>query len=732
MVVDLSRKRALQDLASLRQRRKQQQDQSASKSTTNSFPSLFQLAVQACVSHLQIFASLDGLPYHPFGQALYQEFTRRAAQWRLTTEQRHCGILLFAEAYGDGFLGPEYTGLRCSLAKDVPFLSSFGECLVYLDLSGGSTYTSSRGVGADLDANADTGSTGFTDKDMAGLSALSHLRILNLAHLRIGDTGLSHLIRSVTFGSSGPSKLEYLNLSGTDVTDAGLAKLFSKQQQQQQKPGRSRLVFRQLLGIDVTDSKVHDEVAGTLFRSADSSTAWRRLPNRTLLFADLTTKEQTTSTTTNLQCFIEENSYSSPMQQWVDRFCRPYKLTFGQCPDLAGSDGLGLAECLALSKLDQVYIYPLQEPLSKQQQEYQRRGEEFRIKKLARRTKNDESYVREVVELAKALRKKDTPQPSHPDLEHMFNLTMYQKVLNSVQLTFGVRHQTKSVKGTDGVCQARLAFVRSRTDIVEHKEQAFDTDDEDQLQFASTRRTTLGVKKSTGGETMAKIRSRQDRSAIPNVPKLSVEVRKHPAIHNHSHQKPTPISSHFTKKAKTSPSPFVKQEHNLIDHGHLPGRRRNHGGLNPFRPLDQPFVKPLSEQTHTSIYVTQSASVNPQHTEAITPRAPSPQKTPAVFSSSTIGGWFNQTRPTATAPMKLTPLAGKKRRASNMDMSSKTDIRNTRFHGTRGDAVSLDRWIRNSAVIPEDNTDRKVTRFDPSHEMFADRNDSSVEHDEHV
>jgi len=748
MAVDLSRRRALQELTSQRQRHKQ----THTNTTTSRVPALFQLAVQACVSHLQIFATLEGLPFHPFGQALYEEFARRATQWRLTTEQRQAGIILFAEAYGSEFLGPEYTGLRCSLSQDVPFLSSFAGCLVYLDLSGGCACAANsrrsggrgdiRGNNAGSGTDVDDETIGFTDGDMAGLSSLSHLRILNLAHLRIGDTGLGHLIRSVAFGSSGPSKLEYLNLSGTDVTDVGLAKLFDKQPQQKQQryqhtSGRPRLVFKRLLGIDITDSRVHDEIAETLFQTTTSDAVWWRLSDETQLFADLTTKEQKAASVGKTRYYVEQDSDMNPMQRWVDRFHRTYKLSFGQRPNLEGEDGLGLAESLALSKLGQVYIYPVPEPVSRQQQEYVRRGEEFRVKRLMRRTREDESYVRMIVEVAREFRKPKNARPNMPDLEHMFNLTMYQRVLESVRLTFGTKHHQTSAKRMESECKRRLAFVRERSDMENHEETESDSDEEDQSESAPMAQPTSGVR-SIDGVLKAKIRTRRDRPIVPSVPKWLAEVQQLSVDLDSSQLESTPsLSTPFSKKGKASTtSPFTKQQETLNDYQHLPGRRRNYDGSNYPRLLDQPFVKPISEQTHTDIFIKQP-TVHAQPPTASSSIAPSyPQKRPAASSSLPLmDRWIQQGKPAAKVPVKLTPLPGKKRRVSDVDHGSKTFTRKIQSHETNKDTVSLDRWIRsgtNTVVATrEDDPPRKVIRFDPKHEMFADDNESSVECKEH-
>ena len=470
-MTSLSRKRALHDLTHQRE-----------KNNSSNFPSLFDIAIQTCISHLEIYGSFDGLPFHPFGQPLFEEFVKRASQWRLTTEQRQAGIILFSESYGEDFLGPEYTGIRCSLQDDIPHLGAFAECLVYLDLSGGCVAGNSPGL---------------EDKDMAFLSGLSRLKVLNLAGLKIGDTGLSHLVRSVTFGSSGPTLLEYLNLAGTDVSHRGIARLWSLQQQQQHRP-QKQLVFQHLLGVDLSGTAVLPSLAETLFQEqtlAPEKGGWTKLGRNVELFPSQTLQEQQSATYVNHpNSYFEQENGMNPMQKWVDRLNRTYKLTFGQKPDLGGEDGLGLSECLALSKLSQVHFLPLSEPLAPHQTEYNRRGEEMKRtfaeeRENRRRSKKRTKYSRgqddagdtRTTMPAGRGRPFNTQQSSTTSLansekmiigenglNHMFNLNMYQKVLSYVRLTFGTRTRSVASNGKPSGHHEGLAFVRVRS-VVERQ-----------------------------------------------------------------------------------------------------------------------------------------------------------------------------------------------------------------------------------------------------------------------
>ncbi|KAF9968287.1 hypothetical protein BGZ70_005284 [Mortierella alpina] len=334
------------------------------------FPSLFDLAVDACISHIDRFASFEGFPFVPFGQALVAGFERRANAWQISSEQREVGALLLAEAYGIEYLGPEYSGLRCSRLDDLPFLGAFSGCLAYLDLSGGRD---------------------FKDKDMASLASLSQLRVLDLSGLQIGDTGLSHLIRSVTFGTSGPRHLEYINLARTLVTDRGVARMFLNDR---------RLVFQELLGIDLSETTVHSEIALTLFQKqrlpsrAPEGINWTRLKRGELLFPVCTMEEQEKELEKSLgdtvdqgvvisgssrasdpngksnrgvflgatTCYYKESgSTKNPIQPWVDRLFYQYqsRTSRDRLSKPQENDRLGIAGVMALMKLSVVPFKPI-------------------------------------------------------------------------------------------------------------------------------------------------------------------------------------------------------------------------------------------------------------------------------------------------------------------------------------------------------------------------------------
>ncbi|KAG0370871.1 hypothetical protein BC939DRAFT_453041 [Gamsiella multidivaricata] len=719
MISSVARIQALQELASQRQ-----------KHTPQNFPSLFHLTIQTCISHLQIFATLEGLPFHPFGQALYAEFTHRSTQWRLTTEQRQAGIILFAEAYGAEFLGPEYTGLRCSLVKDIPYLGSFAYCLVYLDLSGG--------IGTGGGGGDDPDSIGFIDKDMAGLSALSQLRFLNLAQLRISDTGLSHLVRSVTFGSSGPAKLEYLNLSGTDVTDIGLARIFGRQEQQHQQ---KQPVFKRLLGIDLTNSKVHEEVAESFFQGYHSA-PWRRLPSQTILFPELTTSERNKTVKDNgTSYYNEQGSDINPMQRWVDRLNRIYNLSFAQRPDFAKEDGVGLSECLALAKLGQIYLHPLSDPVPQHQLEYQRRGEEFKMNALMRRmcSKRNRRYVQELEGVMKAMKKEKAPA-QQTELDHMFNLNTYQKILNAIRSTFGTLYRPRSSKkGTTGA-KGRLAFVRSRSDV----EMVLDNIGEDEITPSRTVQDTraLTLEKNSDGVVKAKIKSRYDRPTAPSIPKLpTLPTDSAPPPkqrYNNSPESPFTSSSPFLKKAKVPTLPFIKLEPIEISDNRLSGRGR---GANSFVVQHQPFVKPALEQTSRNIFMTTQPAKVEEQQPTMPPKTSAKALTRGrqTSSASMMESWVMHPKSTTSTPSKISSFSGKKRTLSDTRTNSGSQqqniIRDFRPKEENQDTVNLDRWIRSGSVVRGgknmsensnrggDGPPRKVIRFDSKDELFADKND---------
>ncbi|KAF9934971.1 hypothetical protein FBU30_009393 [Linnemannia zychae] len=344
---------------------------------------------------------------------------------------------------------------------------------------------------------------------MALLSGFSNLKILNLAGLKISDTGLGHLIRSVTFGSLGPMLLEYLNLAGTDVSHRGIARLWSSPQPQQQGHSHKQLVFQHLLGIDLSGTAVLPNLAATLFQEQEQEQDnWIKLDNNVELFSSRTLQEQRSSNQANYpNCYFEKDTGMNPMQKWVDRLNRTYKLTFGQRPDIAGEDGLGLSECLALSKLSQIHFLPLSEPLAPHQIEYIRRGEEMKrifaegrqSRKRTRygRFKEDNSDINVRKQAARGKHNQQLIVTDHAlsdknaiigenGLDHMFNLNMYQKILASVQLTFGTRFRPVTSSGKSAGNQEGLAFVRLRS-VVEKQLMAEDVE-MDEVQYHSQQR----------------------------------------------------------------------------------------------------------------------------------------------------------------------------------------------------------------------------------------------------
>ncbi|KAG0329754.1 hypothetical protein BGZ99_000489 [Dissophora globulifera] len=791
MTSALSQKRALQDLT---------HPPPSSNNSTVHLPTLFELAIHACISHLHNFATLQGLAFRPFGHALFQEFVKRAAQWRLTTEQRQAGIVLFAEAYGVDApeavaIGPEYTGLRCSLVRDIPYLVLFSECLVYLDLSGG-VIGHSSGSSSD-DGGADR--TAFTDTDMAGLSGLRHLRILNLAGLEIGDTGLGHLLRSVTMGSSGPAGLEYLNLSGTQVTDVGVARMFvrrrhgaaavtavkRKHENQQQQQQGDQMVFKRLLGIDLTDSKVHLEVAKSLFCSKSSGPVssspceWSQLESEVALFPLLTTKEQAELKNKSLGgYYIEPGTDTNPIQRWIDRLYRSYKLSTFQRPDLAGEDGLGLAECLALAKLGEVHLHPLSEPHQLQQREYERRGEQMRIEKALRRARfknTDRKVMRQFEEvLLKAADdkvKSSRQQQQHKDteLERMYTQTMYRRVLDSVRSTYGARTIPKassSKKSTTTSAAAtklqkrRLAFVRDRMEVEDMLASMGlgdgDDDDNNDAQIVPVIQRSTDVVK-------AQVRNRRDRPAV--APKIPIEEA--PIAPRYTHEDSDGAqSSPFSTQAAAAPSLSTpqptKQESSpaRVVGGQLPGRRRTHGGAGAVPAPFQPFVVKTGEnQILSEVFVTPAPVRN--ETKPLQPAATTkagwsfatstPTKQPPLVSKpssrSMMDQWIKKAPPIpsslssagTTAQKKELGALGKSFDASNNNKSNnntetKSIVREFHLVDSKVDTVNLDRWIRlgaGGAGKPEarfkkkaaedvDEPPRKVIRFDANHEEFAD------------
>ncbi|KAF9574272.1 hypothetical protein EC968_007041 [Mortierella alpina] len=511
------------------------------------FPSLFDLSVEACISHIDRFASFEGLPYIPFGQALVAGFERRTNAWQLSSEQREVGALLLADAYGIEYLGPEYTGLRCSRLDDLPFLWAFSGCLAYLDLSGG---------------------LGFDDMAMASLASLSQLRVLDLSGLQIGDTGLSHLVRSVTFGTSGPKHLEYLNLARTQVTDRGIARMFSNNR---------RLVFQGLLGIDLTETSVHSEVAMTLFQK-------QRLPSRTLeganwtrlergeqLFPIWTTEEQEKESKKTLsdvnypgmaisdsskvmypsdkpnrrvvgvpkapmRFYKELGSTKNPIQPWVDRLLYQYQSRTAQDRLLKPqeNDRLGIAGVMAIMKLGAVSFKPISNvPENYQELEpvghcsnTRRQGDKIdstpaaknlRLEsmRLGGSRKNSRLQLSDEGKGNYASRdRRQQRQQQRQGKDSDWNETMYQRALISARETYGIRRRPRLSDNASVAMSNSVVFVRNRSSvqaILAWSEFVQPTVPETQeTQRSQGRGPSVQKRMATNGNT-AKIRRRSQR-----------------------------------------------------------------------------------------------------------------------------------------------------------------------------------------------------------------------------
>ncbi|KAG0057242.1 hypothetical protein BGZ83_000655 [Gryganskiella cystojenkinii] len=742
MASSLSRKRTLQDLF-----------HHSSSYNPENFPSLFTLAIQASISALHIFGSLQGLTFHPFGKALLKEFQTRATQWRLTTEQRQVGILLFAEAYGpDGLLRPEYSGLRCSLPKDIPHLGMFSECLVYLDLSGG------RGSPGDEEEDEDRG---FMDADLAGLSGLYNLKILNLAGLSIGDTGLSHLIRSVTFGSSGPALLEYLNLSGTLVTDVGAGKLFKTSTSTSITNSKSSSttsirnesvhrepVFQRLLGVDLTGSRVHDEVAKQLFKNASSSgpsttaAPWRRLdPSITLFPNDNSSSSANEYKEDDTDPVID----TRPMSKWSERLNRVLRIRFGQRPDLAGEDDLGLAECLALSKLGQVMprLLPDHSP-TEHEIAYRRRGEEIQREREARMSKKNRA------KLKRQEKKADTETKAYAaayaindgtvPLETMYNLTMYQRVMTAARTSQG--NFSLPIGRRSGVVS--MAFVRDRAQVEVMVERLEMEEEEKGQQLKS------GIQPKADVFHPAKIRNRNSRptATTSQLDLSSLSTILNPVYKEQQQHRDT--ESPIPKRIKTwTPNVIIKQEASslpsssslsssttsqtlaltsspfsktMVSRGNdsgrgsssdqLPSRRRNPFGSSSQGGGNDPFAKPAEEQRPNDIFIKSRAapivkteenvaSSSPERKKVLwgvaspqrsTPSLPQQQQSPA----RTIKSIFGTLQPSTKVQRDKNNSNDSK--SSNTNNNSITRHFNVKDPEKKRDSVNLDRWIRVGAA----------------------------------
>ncbi|KAF9157852.1 hypothetical protein DFQ26_008250 [Actinomortierella ambigua] len=311
-------------------------------------PTLFRLAAESCARHIQLFGTLEGLPFEPFGQAILSAFID--LQDQLSTWQRQIGILVFAESYGYHHR-LQNTPYRCSRAPGLVFsglsqlsnlselslLASFAECLVYLDLSAPPLPSSSR--------------VSLSDHDLVALASMKQLRMLNLAGQHgVGDIGLSHLISSAEF-EVGLQKLEYLSMRHTGLTDQGLARLWRPMPKESTQPHRVgqpppqsphqhpkkdtvRCVWQHLLGIDLSGTHVHLEVARNLFAKAgvvrEGSSAnsvpataalWHRLPADTILFAPLHREGDQSKVylePCSIDPVIEEQPHLSSLSTWAE------------------------------------------------------------------------------------------------------------------------------------------------------------------------------------------------------------------------------------------------------------------------------------------------------------------------------------------------------------------------------------------------------------------------------
>ncbi|CAO3574863.1 unnamed protein product [Mortierella alpina] len=558
--------------------------EASSQQPPHKFPSLFDLAVDACISHIDQFASFEGFPYVPFGQALVAGFERRANAWQLSAEQREVGALLLADAYGIEYLGPEYTGLRCSRLDDLPFLGAFSGCLAYLDLSGGQD---------------------FNDKDMVSLASLSQLRVLDLSGLQIGDTGLSHLVRSVTFGTSGPRHLEYINLARTLVTDRGVARMFLNDR---------RLVFQELLGIDLSETTVHSEIALTLFQQqrlplrASEGANWTRLRRGQQLFPVCTTEEQekelrkslgdtvdhvlvfggssrashhsnksnrgvTSGATT---CYYSESgSTRNPIQPWVDRLFYQYqsRTSRDRLFKPQENDRLGIAGVMALMKLSVVSFKPISnvqdyyqelEPVghcsnTTRQGEYQESTsvsrnlllESMRLggsDKNSRLISSDEERWKQV-----GLDRRRQRQRQGTDSG--WNEAMYQRVLISARETYGIRKRPRPSDAIPSAGSKSVVFVRNRSSVQEilaWSEFVQPTVSEAYKTQRSKERPPVQKPVVTNGNT-AKIRRRSQRPTATGLDDIHLPFHVPQKSPGHA-ANPDCRPAHHTRRAISNPS----------------------------------------------------------------------------------------------------------------------------------------------------------------------------------
>ncbi|KAF9382325.1 hypothetical protein CPB97_007223 [Podila verticillata] len=721
---------------SLQQRKRQLEDLNLTKTrhSPSHFPSLFSLAVKSCVHHIQIFATFDGLPFDPFGKAILNVFLDASTNWRLTTEQRQVGILLLSEAYGD-VLGPEYTGLQCGLSTDIPFLDHFSHCLVYLDLS-------------DVSNSEEDASSPLTDSDIAGLSCLSHLRILDLSGLKIGDTGLSHLIRSVSFGS-GPVDLEYLNLAGTDVTNQGLAKMFTGNSLAGEYHP-AKMVFKRLLGLDVTGTKVQEDTAigmfpkmlgpssGKIHDYAIYLPGWKRLDRNKQLFP---TPASLKSSRAKTEYYLEPENNTNPIKRWVDRFNeQPQRLAFGQKPDLAGKDGLGLSECLALAKMGQLYLVqaPDSPPLYGQKEQRQA-SSESRSSGRSRRGRGRGQFskrFRDELESVSLAHEKDrTPK----DVEEMYNLIMYQRILDVVRVYHHAAKDSQMRTGSLSKQWPRLAFVRSRSDVDKHLQHGGAMEIKKAILAGD-----VGGKKyfdrTPTGSTTAKIRSKADKqskkisphaifqsltlSAAPELEAMLAEGYYEPKTEI-IEPSPKRIKSlfHLIKKeekgwSSSQSTPFGRASRT----DHLPTRRKRQVfGSDSHLPV-QPFVRPKDDTLMSNIYFS-DATPPPIPFQDVIPMATKRPINPICRPGSLATPSGSRTKQASANVMKNwilssaqspSPKQNLPSKASPAKTSSPSITREFYYNDEKKDTVSLHRWIREGTKSTEKQA--QVVRVDPREE----------------
>ncbi|KAG0340354.1 hypothetical protein BG000_000130 [Podila horticola] len=725
---------------SLQHRKRQLQDLNLTKirHSPSHFTSLFSLAVKSCVHHIQIFATFDGLPFDPFGKAILNAFLEASTNWRLTTEQRQVGILLLSEAYGD-VLGPEYSGLQCGLLTDIPFLDHFSHCLVYLDLS---------------DASDSEDGSPLTDSDMAGLSCLSHLRILDLSGLKIGDTGLGHLVRSVSFGS-GPVGLEYLNLVGTDVTDQGLAKMYARKSLTGEYHP-ANMVFKRLLGLDVTGTKVQEEAAISMFPvllgpssskiydSAIYHLGWKRLDRNTQLFPTLTTVSKSSRAKT--EYYLEPENDTNPIKKWVDRFNeQPQRLVFGQKPDLAGKDGLGLSECLALAKMGQLYLVqaPDSPPLyGHKEQRPSPSSEDIsrgRNKRGRGRGRFSKKFRDELEGVALAPHEKDRIPK---DVEEMYNLIMYQRVLDVTRVYFHAARDSQMFTGSLSKQRPRLAFVRSRSDVDKHLRHggAIET-----KKAILTGNVSGNFDRISTGSTTAKIRSRTDGEAkklSPHAIFQSLTLSAGPKLEDlidAGYQDPKiEIIEPNPKRTRTLFHPAVKEDEKSWSSlsapfgrrpggiaSNIPTRRRRHEFGGDSNLPAQPFLKPKEQISMSNIYFGDATPPQTPFQDIIpmATKAPNdPFRRPGIPASLFVGSgkkptsanlmknWIQPSVPLSPSPKQILPS---KATSGSVKTSSSSITREFHYSDKKKDAVSLDRWIREGTAKSVEKQPKQVVRIDP-------------------